>query len=836
MLCIQLNGMCLNPGDIVNRQYQIIRQLGRGGFGVTYLARDNHQPENADAVVLKQIPIPQLEASGESRNADYLSRLELEANTLWKLKHPCIPGFLARFTEGKYFYIVQEYIAGQDLSQEIVAGEPIEEDQAVVMLREILLILRFVHNNKIIHRDIKPANIIRRDEDDSLVLIDFGAVKEEATGHTNTSGIYLTQAICTPGYAPAEQLSGMPKFESDIYAVGMMIMQAVTGFSMQAINSSGRSPRRDPNNQCRYDWQSYATNISSGLRKIIAKMIEYHFRDRYQSVAEVLDALNNLEPNPNPSPDPVPSPGSTRIITDDNSIESPSRFKFNLNIAIGTSSILAILAIAAYYQSINLLSLFNPACTPKTGDHLSCGEEILYAASKSNERTKANQAVIAGNYDLALNYYQSSWQKDGRDAETLIYMNNALLEVSNADYYTLAVAAPLSYKQGTVAKNYELGEYILRGVAQAQTAVNLSLLESQPELKYNIPGQGFLEPKQISNQKPKGLKIVISDDRNSEDDSKKMAPTIAAKPKILGLMGHYASNVTLGAVDIYEKTQLAEVSFGTTTIDLSDNNPRSNFFRVVYSSSEEAQAIGDALTKLAIKNKKVAIFFNPESDFSNNLRFKLEEVIKSQKLDISLKFNIADEQNFSTSLALEEAKNQGVNIFILIPDGQETNALARTIELIEADNGNTMILGANPLAYSKIKQIKTDRPLQLISAAFWHPLVDPEGEFTQDNLKLWRTEINGNTATAYDATLALIEAIKLQNNPTRKDVLQQLQTPGFTFDGATGQDIKFNTPENGDRLDFYPTLVRLVNCGNSSSFVLLSIDNSGASNLACQSE
>jgi ABC-type branched-subunit amino acid transport system substrate-binding protein len=221
---------------------------------------------------------------------------------------------------------------------------------------------------------------------------------------------------------------------------------------------------------------------------------------------------------------------------------------------------------------------------------------------------------------------------------------------------------------------------------------------------------------------------------------------------------------------------------------------------------EEAQAIGDVLTKLTIKDKKIAIFFNPGSDFSNNLRFNLEEVIKSQKLDIPLKFNIADDQNFSTSLALQEAKNQGVNIFILIPDGQETNALANAMELIEADNGNIMILGANPLAYSKIKQIKTDRRLQLISAAFWHPLVDPEGEFTQDSQQLWKGKINGSTAIAYDATLALIEAIKLQNNPTRKDVLNQLSTPGFSFDGATGQDIKFNTPKNGDRLNFYPTL------------------------------
>lgn len=544
-----------------------------------------------------------------------------------------------------------------------------------------------------------------------MVLIDFGAVKEKATEHTNASGIYITQAIYTPGYAPAEQLAGMPKLESDIYAVGMMIMQAVTGFSLKAINSSGHAPIRDPNNQCRYDWQKYAPNISLGLREIVSQMIEYNFRDRYQSVTEVLqalEALNNrsLEPDLN----------STQI-TDDHILPPPPK-SFNLTTAIGISLILAILAVTTYCQRINLLSIFNPACTPKTGDHLSCGEEILYAASKSNERKKAANAIKEGNYEQALKYYQSSWQQDGSDAETLIYMNNAWLEASNADYYTLAVAAPLSYKQGTIARNYELGEYILRGIAQAQTAVNLSLLESETEAKYNLPGQDFLEPRAISHQKPKGLKIIIADDRNSEDESKKMAPTIAAKPKILGLMGHYASNVTLAAVDTYEKKQLAEVSFGTTTIDLSYSNPRANFFRVVYTNSEEAQAISHTLTNLAIKDKKVAIFFNPRSDFSNNLRFKLEEKLKNQKIKIVKTFNLADDRNFSTSLALQEAKNQGANIFILIPDGQETNALAHAMELIEADNGNTMILGANPLAYSKIKQIKTDRPLQLIAAAF----------------------------------------------------------------------------------------------------------------------
>lgn len=834
--------MCLNPDDVISGRYQIIRQLGSGGFGVTYLARDNHQPDNADPLVLKQIPLTQLEENGEFRDTNYLSRLELEANTLWILNHSCIPRFFARFTEGEYFYIVQEYIAGHDLSQEIVAGEPIEEAQAVAMLRELLRLLQFIHARNIIHRDIKPANIIRRNGDNSLVLIDFGAVKEKATRHTSASGTNLTQAIYTSGYAPAEQLAGIPQLNSDIHALGIMIMQGVTGFSIQAINSSERAPRRDTNNGCKYDWQSYAPQISSGLKEIISKMIEFHFSDRYQSAAEVLDALDNLDANTvDPSPvnsDPVSQNlgttnlGTTIDTSGDRSTESGSGFGSNFSRAIATSLVLAFIAIAAYCQRINILSMIHPACTSERGDYLSCGEEILYTASKSNVRKRAADAMRAGDYELALEYYQSSWQKDARDAETLIYMNNALLEASKADYYTLAVAVPLSYKPGIKAKNYELGQDLLRGVAEAQTEINLSLAGLDQAAQYNLPGKDFLKPRLISPQKSKGLKIVIIDDRNSEIESKKMAPTIAAKPKILGLIGHYASNVTLGAIDTYEKEKLPQVSPTTSTSELSEH-PRTSFFRVVYTTREDAQAISSTLKNLAIKNKKVAIFYNPGSDYSNNLRFKLKETIGNQ---IVKEFNIAEDQNFSTSLALQEAKNRGTNIFILLPDGQETNALAKAIEIIEADNGNTVILGGNPLANSKIEQIKTDRPIQLIASTYWHPLVDPEGEFTQDSQKLWGTEINGKTATAYDATLALIEAIKLQNNPTRKNVLNQLSTPGFSFDGATGQDIEFNRPENGDRLNFTPTLVRLVNCGNSNFFVPLSIDNLEASNLACQPE
>lgn len=360
------------------------------------------------------------------------------------------------------------------------------------------------------------------------------------------------------------------------------------------------------------------------------------------------------------------------------------------------------------------------------------------------------------------------------------------------------------------------------------------MLDRNAKSEYSLPGQDFFKPRKISEQKPKGLKIVIVDDRNSEVESKNMALTIANKPKLLGLIGHYTSNVTLGAVDIYNKKQLPEISFGSTSLEFS-SHPRSNFFRVVYSNIEEANATLEALNTIPIKDKKIAIFYNPQSDFSNKLRFKIEERLHNQKINIVKTFNIADEQNFSTTLAIKEAKNKGANIFILLPDGQETNALARAMELIQQDNGNTAIIGSNPLVNTKIEQLQTDFSLKLIAASFWHPLNNSEGEFMKNSQKLWKTEVSSHTAMAYDAMLAFVEAIKLQNNPTRKGILNQLKASNFNFEGATGQ-VKFNTPNNGDRVNFSPTLVHLVPCKNGDrlyEFVPIKYSDAAAVGLRC---
>ena len=149
-----------------------------------------------------------------------------EAETLEKLgRHDQIPQLLAYFQEDKEFYLVQDFIEGHSLRDELL-GKRLPESQVVALLKDILGILDFIHSYGVIHRDIKPSNIIRRKWDGRLVLIDFGAVKQLHTQIADAVEGY-TIGIGTSGFAPPEQLMGQPGFSSDIYALGIVGIQAV---------------------------------------------------------------------------------------------------------------------------------------------------------------------------------------------------------------------------------------------------------------------------------------------------------------------------------------------------------------------------------------------------------------------------------------------------------------------------------------------------------------------------------------------------------------------------------------------------------------------------------
>ena len=270
-------------GQVLKERYQLVRVLGSGGFGQTYVARDLFQAQTPECVVKQLKP-----ASADVTFLKIARRLfETEVSTLQRLgTHSCIPKLLDSFEEKREFYLVQELIDGESLGDEIRRAGRLSESQVMTLLQETLDILKFVHDNRVIHRDLKPDNLIRRRDDGRLCLIDFGAVKEIRTQVINSELTSLTVGVGTQGYTPSEQLAGKPRLSSDIFALGMTAIHGLTG----------RTPTDLPEDMSSLElrWEEYV-NISPGLRYLLKKMVRHYFYQRYQSVSEVLHDLGRLD-------------------------------------------------------------------------------------------------------------------------------------------------------------------------------------------------------------------------------------------------------------------------------------------------------------------------------------------------------------------------------------------------------------------------------------------------------------------------------------------------------------------------------------------------------------
>jgi serine/threonine protein kinase len=275
-------------GEVIKGRYQIIEILNSGGFCQTYLAQDLYEPDLTKCVIKH---LSTATSSQPQTIADLRSSFTREAQALEKLgEHDQIPQLLAHFEIEREFYLVQQFVTGHPLSEELQT--PWSESQVVELLQQVLGILEYVHDYGLIHRDVKPSNLIRRD-DRQLVLIDFGSVKQvwkqvvTAGGQTSSKfveGIPATLAIGTPGYMPTEQGRGRPRPNSDIYALGIIGIQALTGCSPSELLEDADGE---------IVWQHHSS-VSPRLANILNQMVRYHFKERYQSATEVLQALQLL--------------------------------------------------------------------------------------------------------------------------------------------------------------------------------------------------------------------------------------------------------------------------------------------------------------------------------------------------------------------------------------------------------------------------------------------------------------------------------------------------------------------------------------------------------------
>jgi serine/threonine-protein kinase len=283
-----------NASLLANR-YLIRSTLGKGGFGQTFLAEDTHSPARYLRVV-KQLKPQNTEPELYPLIRE---RFEREAVTLERLGEASdqIPTLRAYFSEADEFYLVQDWVDGQSISQKVREGGPLSEAEAREFLCDILPVLDFVHSQGVIHRDIKPDNVMLRARDGKPILIDFGAVKEIVSTVIDSHGYSTnTIAIGTKGYTPIEQFAGKPVFASDIFSLGLTAIFALTGrqpLQMHDQRAGGVA------------WREHAPGVSRELAEVLDRAVEENARDRFPSARQMLEALTLRRPPPGPGGAPV---------------------------------------------------------------------------------------------------------------------------------------------------------------------------------------------------------------------------------------------------------------------------------------------------------------------------------------------------------------------------------------------------------------------------------------------------------------------------------------------------------------------------------------------------
>ncbi|WP_392436112.1 protein kinase [Chlorogloeopsis fritschii PCC 9212] len=280
---------CGMPLILVGR-YLPTKLLGKGGFGAAFLARDRYTPGMRQCVVKQFQPAGNLTTTQLQLAQDLFEREAVvleeigsqhdQIPDLYAFFPVIVPSFSQRGKQDQFFYLVQEYIDGQNLDEELAQKGKFSEPEVLEVLRDVLKVLQFVHHKGIIHRDIKPSNIMRH-RNGRLYLLDFGAVKQVANA---PSGAAASTGIYSLGFAPPEQMSGGQVFPStDLYALAVSIVILLTG------EKNVNQLFDVYSNQ--WKWRSQ-TAISPHLANILDKMLLPAANQRFQSAQEVLDALN----------------------------------------------------------------------------------------------------------------------------------------------------------------------------------------------------------------------------------------------------------------------------------------------------------------------------------------------------------------------------------------------------------------------------------------------------------------------------------------------------------------------------------------------------------------
>lgn len=574
----------LAQGAILSNRYQVVRSLGRGGMSNVYLCRDLHL--TGKMWVLKEMTV----SYGDPREqALAIKQFEMEANLLAHLDHPNLPQVIDYFTQGGKYYLVMEYVDGQDLGTIIAKSPgPLPEKKVIEFGIQIATVLYYLHcrkPNPIIFRDLKPSNIMVCG--DLIKLIDFGIARI-----FNPSKAGDTMRIGSPGYAPPEQYSGQTDPRSDVYSLGVTLHQLLT----KRDPASTQTPFKIP------PARSLNPKVSKEMEKIIEKATRSEPNHRFSSALEMKRALQGLlQPQlTKPATAAVSSPVVSR----------PPRwrrisFKFALFLTVVIAFFLYLYYPEIYPKIWNLFFKPKPAPTVEPTP----SEDFKSLGIKSYQD---------GDYEKAVDYLQKAINLERSDGETWLYYNNAYIERNKLPSVTIGVVVP------EVEPYLYESRQMLKGVALAVKQAN--------------DGGGV---------KDKRIKVIIEKDRDDDALSQEIASRLCSNNEVLGVIGYFSSHCTIAAGSIYNLKHVPLISPTATANSISELGPF--VLRVCGDDRSEYEALAKATIEV-LKPKNVAVLYDSQG-FSDLVAI-YENNIKSQGMEIigERQFNCFVNENFQLSI------------------------------------------------------------------------------------------------------------------------------------------------------------------------------------------
>jgi branched-chain amino acid transport system substrate-binding protein len=394
-------------------------------------------------------------------------------------------------------------------------------------------------------------------------------------------------------------------------------------------------------------------------------------------------------------------------------------------------------------------------------ERISQGEKILMSEARSDNpafsqaKEAGTGAMTAQQYSQAVTLFESALQKSRNAPETLIYLNNA--RIGNNKAYTIAVAVPIGTDPNGSSE-------ILRGVAQAQTEIN-----------------------QAGGVKGVPLKVAIANDDNNASIARQIASAFVQNSQILGVVGHYASDVTLAAGSVYNAGELVSISPISSTVKLSGFGKY--VFRTVPSDYVAARALAEYALK-TLQQKNFAVFFNSQSDYSVSLKSEFVTAVSLGGGKVSSEYDLSSPE-FGASRAIDQSLKQGVKVLMLAAN---TGTLDKALQVVDAAQQRVNLLGGDDVYSPKTLQVGGRQTAGMIVAVPWHIDGDRGSAFPAKSRQLWGGDVSWRSAISYDAVQALATA--LQTSQTRSGIQAALVSPDFSATGAS-EAVRFLP--SGDR-------------------------------------